>query len=244
MDGIQHPFNVLLLCGILGLVTCQGDIKDFAVCEGFGCEDPITSEFMHSYSTTENQADESGWDHTVNCSDLSYASKAQWGGKTTAKYENMKKKVSIVFIHHTVLSHCSTGPDCVHAVKKVDELHRGSFGWDDIGYSFLAGEDGRIYQARGWDRVGAHTIGFNKIAISICAMGNFMLQAPDQKLLDAIQSHLDCGVVSGKLEPDYKLYGHRDAIDTESLGDFLYDIIKTWPHFDRDTPRKIKPPIL
>ena len=35
-------------------------------------------------------------------------------------------------------------------------------GWDDIGYSFMIGGDGSVFEGRGWDRVGAHTYGFNK----------------------------------------------------------------------------------
>jgi hypothetical protein len=38
-------------------------------------------------------------------------------------------------------------------------------GWADIGYSFGVGEDGRIYEGRGWDRVGAHTSGYNSNGI-------------------------------------------------------------------------------
>lgn len=29
-------------------------------------------------------------------------------------------------------------------------------GWDDIGYNFIVGEDGNVYEGRGWDIVGAH----------------------------------------------------------------------------------------
>ncbi|XP_033753498.1 LOW QUALITY PROTEIN: peptidoglycan recognition protein 1-like [Pecten maximus] len=238
---------VFLFCGSVGLVACQGDTMGLTGCSepGLGWEDPISSEFLYSFATQENAADETGWDYTVNCSDLSYVGRAQWGGTTPKDFKNMEKSsVSIVFIHHTVQRHCTTESECKKAVVKVEDLHQKSLGWDDIGYNFLAGEDGRIYQARGWNRVGAHTPGFNKIAISIGAMGNYMLQAPDQKLLDAIQAHIECGVASGKLTPDYKLYGHRDATNTQSPGDFLYDVIKTWPHFDQDTPRPIKPPML
>ncbi|XP_060083439.1 peptidoglycan recognition protein-like [Ylistrum balloti] len=246
MYGMKNSFKVTLFFCILGLIACLGDPKDFSGCleSGFGCEGPAVPDFTYWNTDEVNLKDETGWDHTVNCSNLGYVSRAQWGGRTPTSYENMGKKVSIVFIHHTVLSHCTTGYECKEAVRKVEELHKDVLKWDDIGYNFLAGEDGRIYQARGWDRVGAHTKGFNKIAISIGAMGNFMLQTPDQKMLDAIQAQLECGVVSGKLEPDYKLYGHRDAKATESPGDFLYNIIKTWPHFDQDTPRPIQPPML
>lgn len=33
-------------------------------------------------------------------------------------------------------------------------------GWDDIGYSFLVGQDGNVYEGRGWHHVGAHTQGY------------------------------------------------------------------------------------
>lgn len=34
-------------------------------------------------------------------------------------------------------------------------------GWSDIGYSFVIGEDGNVYEGRGWDTVGAHTLHHN-----------------------------------------------------------------------------------
>jgi N-acetylmuramoyl-L-alanine amidase len=38
-------------------------------------------------------------------------------------------------------------------------------GWDDIGYNFLVGEDGNIYEGRGWTQTGAHCIGYNSKSI-------------------------------------------------------------------------------
>ncbi|ESP01543.1 hypothetical protein LOTGIDRAFT_172642, partial [Lottia gigantea] len=33
--------------------------------------------------------------------------------------------------------------------------------WPDIGYTFVIGEDGNVYEARGWDIIGAHTYNYN-----------------------------------------------------------------------------------
>lgn len=33
--------------------------------------------------------------------------------------------------------------------------------WPDIGFNYIVGEDGNIYEGRGWDEVGAHTKGHN-----------------------------------------------------------------------------------
>ena len=38
-------------------------------------------------------------------------------------------------------------------------------GWSDIGYSFLVGGDGKVYEGRGWNHVGAHTSGYNSEGI-------------------------------------------------------------------------------
>jgi N-acetylmuramoyl-L-alanine amidase len=38
-------------------------------------------------------------------------------------------------------------------------------GWSDIAYSFLVGEDGNIYEGRGFDIVGSHTSGYNSVAL-------------------------------------------------------------------------------
>ena len=40
--------------------------------------------------------------------------------------------------------------------------------WSDIGYSFVVGEDGNVYEARGWDAVGAHTLHHNYDGLGKC----------------------------------------------------------------------------
>ena len=81
-----------------------------------------------------------------------------------------------------------------------------STGWDDIGYSFLVGDDGNIYEARGWDRVGAHTLGWNDKSKSIAVMGNFNYDLPSLLALKAINRLISCGVHQEKVLPNYNLY--------------------------------------
>ena len=44
------------------------------------------------------------------------------------------------------------------------------------------------------------------------------------------------GVKLGKLIPDYKIYGHRQLIASESPGAAFYDLIKTWSHWTDKIP--------
>lgn len=107
-----------------------------------------------------------------------------------------------------------------------------NIGWSDIGYSFLVGEDGRIYEGRGWDRVGAHTKGYNSVALALSFMGSYMTHNPGSAALDAASAWLSCAVSKGMITSSYKLYGHRDAGSTDCPGDSLYALIRTWSHYD------------
>jgi N-acetylmuramoyl-L-alanine amidase len=46
-------------------------------------------------------------------------------------------------------------------------------GWNDIGYNFLVGEDGNVYEGQGWNYVGAHAPAYNLRSIGICIIGDF-----------------------------------------------------------------------
>lgn len=104
-------------------------------------------------------------------------------------------------------------------------------GWSDIGYSFLIGGDGRVYEGRGWGVVGAHTRGYNSNGVAFSFLGDFSLNAPNAKMLDAANKLIQCGIAKGMISRSYSLHGHRDANCTACPGNALYDIVKTWPHF-------------
>lgn len=46
-------------------------------------------------------------------------------------------------------------------------------GWDDIGYNFIIGEDGNVYEGRGWKYLGTHAPAYNGQSIGICVIGDF-----------------------------------------------------------------------
>lgn len=104
-------------------------------------------------------------------------------------------------------------------------------GWDDIGYSFLVGQDGNVYEGRGWHHVGAHTQGYNSRGFAASFMGNFMTHLPNAASMNAVKALIACGVQKGYISPSYHLYGHRDVGSTECPGDQLYKEIQSWPHY-------------
>lgn len=67
-------------------------------------------------------------------------------------------------------------------------------GWNDIGYTFLVCEDGRVYEGRGWNVKGSHTLGYNEIAIGVCIIGDYQYRLPLPVALNATLQLLACGV--------------------------------------------------
>lgn len=87
-------------------------------------------------------------------------------------------------------------------------------GMSDIQYNFGVGEDGRIYEGRGWTRVGSHTAGYNSLAVGICFIGDFMSRAPNAIAQQAAQDLIAYGVRLGWIATAYTLGGHRNAVGT------------------------------
>lgn len=143
----------------------------------------------------------------------------------------IRQPVPWVIISHTATESCNTQSECVLRVRLIQMFHIESKKWDDIGYNFLVAGDGSAYFGRGWDYVGAHTLGYNKYSIGISFIGTFNNDPPPKKQLDACIKLLDRGVALGKLAKNYKLFAHRQLASTLSPGDKLFDIIQEWPHF-------------
>lgn len=65
-------------------------------------------------------------------------------------------------------------------------------GWDDIGYNFLIGGNGRVYEGRSWNRVGAHTKGYNKNGIAFSLMGDYSNKVPNDLMLNTTKKMIEC----------------------------------------------------
>ncbi|KRF99234.1 uncharacterized protein Dwil_GK27829, partial [Drosophila willistoni] len=141
-----------------------------------------------------------------------------------------------VIISHTAAEGCNSQAVCSDRVRAVQSFHRDSWMWDDIGYNFLIGGDGRVYVGRGWDRQGAHTKGYNADSLGISFIGTFTKIQPPKRQQVACQLLIAEGVKLGVLAKDYQLYGHRQMSATESPGELLYQIITKWPHWTDQIP--------
>ena len=102
-------------------------------------------------------------------------SRAGWGGRNpSGTAATLSRPVPIVVIHHGgTNTFCTTQAQCAAIVRAYQNFHMNTNGWLDIGYNFVVGEDGNVYEGRGWARVGAHAANWNARSLGIAFIGDF-----------------------------------------------------------------------
>nr|XP_034178569.1 peptidoglycan recognition protein 3-like [Osmia lignaria] len=159
-------------------------------------------------------------------------SRSEWGAKPpTGRVGNLGITPSYVIIHHSATDGCTTQAICQSRVRSFQNYHMNTNKWSDIGYNFVVGEDGNVYEGRGWGKIGSHAPNYNSKSIGICIIGNFVNRNPNSAAINAVQNLISYGVSMGKITSTYTLLGHRQTKQTTCPGDSLYNLIQTWPHW-------------
>ncbi|KAK3912833.1 Peptidoglycan-recognition protein SC2 [Frankliniella fusca] len=150
-----------------------------------------------------------------------------------AKATEMVTPVAYVIVHHTTLDLCLTKAECILQAKRIQDMHMdaATFRFFDIGYNFLVGGDGLVFEGRGWDAVGAHTKGWNMKAMGVAVMGTFTNRTAPAALQTALLDLLQLGVERGKLVANHAVLGACQVRATESPGRSLMRDLRTWPRW-------------
>ena len=108
-------------------------------------------------------------------------------------------------------------------LKRYDDYHR-SKGWGAVGYNLAVGPvTGKVYEARGLDRVGTHTVGHNRTGVATVLIGgkDVLTDKAKQGLKDAYK------IVCDYAGQELPVYGHRDFANTDCPGDPTYAWLQT-----------------
>ncbi|XP_051570157.1 peptidoglycan recognition protein 6 [Myxocyprinus asiaticus] len=166
--------------------------------------------------------------------------RSQWGAAAyIGSPTYLSLPVPYLFIHHTYEPSrpCTTFEQCASDMRSMQKYHQQTNGWDDIGYSFVAGSDGNLYEGRGWNWVGAHTKGYNSRGYGISFIGDYTSSLPVKSAMDMVRyDFTKCAVDAGRLSSAYSLYGHRQAVSTECPGNAFYREIQNWEHYESYLP--------
>ncbi|XP_041367787.1 peptidoglycan-recognition protein SC2-like [Gigantopelta aegis] len=162
-------------------------------------------------------------------------SRAEWGAREPSTHiPDLAHTPQMVYIHHGATRGCTTQNECAAIVRSYQNYHMDTHGWDDIGYTFVIGEDGNIYEARGWDKFGTHTRNHNHDGLGFCVIGDFTSHVPNTAAQNAVKQLIQCAVDNGKIRHNYIVKGHRDVVQTSCPGTKFYELIHSWPHYMKD----------
>ncbi|MBF0196426.1 MAG: N-acetylmuramoyl-L-alanine amidase [Planctomycetes bacterium] len=151
--------------------------------------------------------------------------RSQWGAKPTASNSGPMGGIYRITIHHTSEHKGMDGKSDLEVVRGIARYHRDELGWADIGYHYLIGRDGRIYEGRPDNIRGAHVKGHNQNNLGISMIGNFTKRHPTARQTEALQALVYYQMDQHNLSRQ-RIYCHRDFANTECPGDNLYQWVK------------------
>uniref|UniRef100_A0A8P4G1N3 N-acetylmuramoyl-L-alanine amidase n=1 Tax=Dicentrarchus labrax TaxID=13489 RepID=A0A8P4G1N3_DICLA len=147
----------------------------------------------------------------------------------------LSRPLRFLYVHHTYepSSPCLSFTNCSRDMRSMQRFHQEDRGWSDIGYSFVVGSDGYIYEGRGWNHLGTHTRGHNDIGYGVSIIGNYTATLPSRHSMDLLRHRLvQCAVNGGALAANFTIHGHRQVVNyTSCPGDAFFSEIRSWEHF-------------
>jgi hypothetical protein len=130
--------------------------------------------------------------------------------------------ITRITLHHTAkLPGMDTRTDA-ELVRGIQAFHQDGRGWADIGYHWVLGRDGNVYQGRSTAVQGAHAgAGHNGHNLGISVIGDFDAHLPTPRVLRTLRLFLGSRMRRYGIPPA-RVYGHRDFKPTDCPGDRLY----------------------
>lgn len=156
---------------------------------------------------------------------LTIVTREQWGAADpTGPIHTVEIGDRTAFFVHYLGSEKSNPKDPAAQVRGVQKFHQGpQRRWSDVGYSYLVAQDGTVFEGRGRDAVGAHCPGWNRKAVSVCALiGEGEIPSAEMKAA-IVALHAETEKAAGK---DLPVKGHRDGKKTACPGAELYAWLK------------------
>ncbi len=132
-----------------------------------------------------------------------------------------------ITVHHTGEYDGMAGRSDVQVLQAMDRFHRQQRGWAAIGYHFIIGRDGTVYEGRPLTMQGAHVGGHNEHNLGITLVGDFHRSQPSPAQLASLQRLLD--VMRRRFSVGREqIFGHRDLAPSICPGDRLYEWLQNY----------------
>lgn len=159
------------------------------------------------------------------------------GDKTYRWALQYSKEVKLLVVHHTAIQVAGDDRNSEERMRDLYAMHANGRGWGDIGYHYVIGDDGKIYEGKvGGDYiVGGHVYCGNVGTIGISLMGNFEVEKPTQAQMRALQWLLITLSQRYRIDPDGTtvfhgkkmptVVGHRQLLPTDCPGYYVAETL-------------------
>lgn len=142
-----------------------------------------------------------------------------------------KEDIKTLVLHHDAVPVMTSGYNTMERLKHEANIHIAK-GWSHISYHYCIDNLGDIYQCLPETEVGYHAgnLAVNKSSIAICVHGNFEIQIPTKRQLEAVKTILKHLCTERPDLPKIvrsSVKGHRDIKSTACPGRNLYSRIKS-----------------
>ncbi|CAF1590806.1 unnamed protein product [Rotaria magnacalcarata] len=134
-----------------------------------------------------------------------------WNASESKNNTKLVTPVPYVAIHHTTGPQCTDLDDCISLVQSFQRYHLKEHKWGDIGYNFVVGNNGHVFEGRGWNHTGSHCKRYNNQSIGIGVIGDFSNVSPSKSILNAVQSLINCGITYGFIQKNYTVLGRNST---------------------------------
>jgi hypothetical protein len=175
-------------------------------------ETMVAGESENGEDDSAVSLEEVGQDEGALVADSITVTRSQWGARqrNCGSYHSP----NMLTIHHTYTPNIDS-LSMAARVRQIQSYHIDVRGWCDIGYHFLVGQDGQVYQGRYENKTGAHAGGANRNNVGISLIGNFSDLTPSQSMQTATARTIDAMATEyGISRTRARIKGHREVGST------------------------------
>jgi LysM repeat protein len=135
--------------------------------------------------------------------------------------------VSRITIHHTGEHPGMEGLPETEVLRRIERYHRDEKGWAAIGYHYIVGKTGTVYEGRPCIYQGAHVLTANEHNLGISVIGDFQNVRPNPAQLAAVDDFLTDQRERFSV-PMSRIYGHRELHESICPGNALFAWVKDY----------------
>jgi LysM repeat protein len=153
--------------------------------------------------------------------------RADWTNVQVKGNNTAMDGVSRITVHHTGEHPGLEGVPEVEVLRRIEHYHQHERGWAAIGYHYIVGKGGRVYEGRPVRYQGAHVSGANEHNLGISVVGDYMAKLPNATQLGALDAFLTDSRLRFRV-PKSRVYGHRELGQSQCPGDALFGWVRQY----------------